>query len=666
MKERIIKWMRKVGPQTVLSVALVTGFVSCSVYQKVADAPAAKAEHKTGINPKIEEIKKNHTEWKKSEKDYSDFMKDANSKSIAAAVMGYEGVYVTTKAGAKYFVPDSNHELQYILARTYSRPDAEPFPLSSFDDSPPPSPVWSTLGKFLEYLPTLLLVVFLLGTLRRFRGAGTDFKMTKSDVKFDQVVGATEAKNALKDIQLFLKDPTTFVDVGARPPRGVLLSGAPGTGKTRLAQALAGECECNFIAATASDFSSMWYGVGISRVKKLFQTARENAPCIIFIDEADGLSKRSSTSQGGAAESESNRIINQFLTEMSGFEDNTGVIVIAATNFPENIDAAFKRSGRFDRKIHVNLPSQTDRTDLFKLYVKKIKVAAEPDYAQLGRMTTGLAPADIEYVVNHSALLAARDGAQAVTMGHLMQAIEDCQMGEVNTSGEALSAHERERVAIHEAGHAVIAKLLKTGNVEKVTILPRGDALGVTYVTQSEDKKLHLRSELENRIQMLFGGRCAELVAYGEASSGAGSDLKEASRIALSMVASFGLGDSGNLFSMQALLDMNAQPNLKAAEEESERLLKRLHELCLAHLTRYKPALEDLRDQMLERETITGDDVERAIERVDARLAAKSDNAGTNEPVLNSAAELAAARSATVEQSPASHAGNDAVVEAVA
>jgi cell division protease FtsH len=626
MTERIIKALRKARaklrqqlPQAVVAIGLAVGLTACSVYHRVSPADVLKTEQKVGANPKLEAIKAHRAEWAKSEKDYSEFMKDANAKNIDAAVMGNEGIYVTTKKGAKYFVPDSNHELMYILTRTYSRPDAEPFPLTSMDDGAGSPSVWSTLGNVLmNFLPCLLLIVLMVIMFQRMKGGNADFKLTKSEVKFDQVVGANEAKNAMKDIQLYLADPKAFVSVGARPPKGVLLSGAPGTGKTRLAQALAGECGCNFIAATASDFSAMFYGVGIARVKKLFQTARENAPCIIFIDEADGLAKRTSTGHGGPAEAESNRIINQFLTEMSGFDDNSGVIVIAATNFPENMDAAFKRSGRFDRKIHVNLPSQSDRAELFKLYVKKIIVESELDHAQLGRMTTGLAPADIEYIVNHSALLAAREHAKAVTMAHIMQAIEDCQMGEVNTSGQALTAEERKRVAYHEAGHAVIAKLLKTGTVEKVTILPRGDALGVTYVTQSEDKKLHLRSELENRIQMLFGGRCAELVIFGEASSGAGSDLKEASRIALAMSASFGLGDSGKLFSMEALTAMNIQPDTEASVADAEAVLTRLHELCLAHLTRYRPALEDLADQMLERETILGVDVDKAIEKVNA------------------------------------------------
>lgn len=631
MKDRIIKLLRdataKTRRLTPTRVALTAGalaFVgamtlsSCSVYRHESSAGSDKTA-KSAVNPLILDIKHHPAQWKKTEHDYSTFLVDVRNKNVAAAVLGSNGVYVTTKKDDRYFVPDSEHALFYIITQTYSKLDGDPFPLASVDETSGNS-VWGTVGTFLiDFAPSLLLIGVLLVMLQRMKGGGGDFKLSKSTVKFEQVIGASEAKNALKDIQLYLKDPKAFVSVGARPPKGVLLTGAPGTGKTRLAQALAGECGCNFIAATASDFSAMFFGVGINRVKNLFKTARENAPCIIFIDEADGLAKRSNTGHGGPAEAESNRIINQFLTEMNGFAETSGVIVVAATNFPERMDDAFKREGRFDRKIHVNLPDQGDRAELFKLFMQKVKAASDIDTTQLGRMTTGMAPSAIEYVVNHAALLAAREGAELVTMPLFMQAIEDCQMGEVNRSGQALTARERERVAVHEAGHAVIAKLLKTGNVEKVTILSRGPALGVTYVTQDEDKKLHLRSELENRIQMLLGGRCAELVMYNEASSGASSDLKEASRIAMAMVASLGLGDKGSLFSIEALADMNIQPDTKAVIHESEAVLNRLHEACLNALTRYSDALADLRDQLLKQETITGEAVSDAIARVDSK-----------------------------------------------
>jgi cell division protease FtsH len=389
--------------------------------------------------------------------------------------------------------------------------------------------------------------------------------------------------------------------------------GGPGTGKTRLAQALAGECGVAFIAATGSEFTSKYYGAGVQKVKSLFAKARKNAPCILFIDEIDGIAARSSGGHG-PAEAESNRIINQVLVEMDGFKDSEGVIVIGATNLPQQLDPALLREGRFDRRVHVRLPDVSERADIFKLYCGKKTTAADVNFDRLARLTTGLSPAAIEAIVNHAAMKAAREEAQAITEAHLADAIEVNRMGEVNGTQKALTPHERERIAVHEAGHAVIANLLKAGRVEKVTILPRGGALGVTLVTQDEDKQLHLKSEMEARIEMLLAGRNAELLYYGEASSGAAHDLQEASKLALAMVSRFGFGSDGSLFSIAALTDsLQAQPELVHAIAESKKVLADLNAKCQANLAQVRPALDSVTQQLLQDETVAGEFVEKAV-----------------------------------------------------
>ncbi|MEA2698159.1 MAG: cell division protease FtsH, partial [Myxococcales bacterium] len=343
--------------------------------------------------------------------------------------------------------------------------------------------------------------------------------------------------------------------------------------------------------------------------------------CIVFIDEIDGVGRRTTTENGGASEAEGNRIINQILAEIDGFNSSSGVIVIGATNFPDAVDPALLREGRFDRKIQLKLPALVDREALFRLYAKKVKTVGELGYARLARLTTGLTPAAIAYVVNHAALISARNEQLDVPMANFIEAIEVCRMGEVNGSTSALTEAERERVAVHEAGHAIIAQVMNVGRVEKVTILSRGGALGVTLVTQTEDKQLHLKSELTNRIQMLLGGRAAELITYNDASSGAASDLKEASRLALSMVAMLGLSDEGTLFSLDALSALNLKPDATIAVAQAESILATQNEQCLATLRELHGALVELTEKLVEHETLDGEEVAQAISN--ARTAGK-------------------------------------------
>ena len=569
------------------------------------------------LNAMLQQMRSEPAIWTQTEHDVSVLILDMQKNGVAGAAIAPSGIFVTTKDGQKYFVSDYYGKFSELVLASYHKGQTDAFPLAVLAKDPRGVYDWrADIG--------LVLILFLLVALLiyGYRAAGNGFKFAKNNslVTFDDVIGATEAKAALLDIMAYLKDPKGFADLGARPPKGVLLSGLPGTGKTQLAKALAGECKVNFIPATGGDFTAMFLGVGSMRVKSLFRKARKNAPCIVFIDEVDGIGRRTTTHNGGPAEAEGNRIINQILAEIDGFNASSGVIVIGATNFPDAVDPALLREGRFDRKIHVKLPDVMDREALFRLYAKKIKATDDIGYAQLARLTTGLTPAAIAYVVNHAALISTRSNKKQIGMDNFLEAIEVCRMGEINGSATAMTEAERERVAVHEAGHAIVAQVLGVGVVEKVTILPRGDALGVTLVTQSEDKKLHLKSEMENRIQMLLGGRAAEIIAYQDASSGAASDLKEASRLALSMVASLGLGDRGTLFSMDALAAFNIKPDITLAVAEAEAILVKQNDRCFAILHQYAAALGAVVSSLLERESIQGVEVVQAVTAVRADL----------------------------------------------
>lgn len=546
--------------------------------------------------------------WTDHPQDLSVLVNDMRSNAIAGAVIGEKAVYITTTANAHYTVADPSGRVGDLVLRDYSNRGETLFPVATFAESAERSPVMESL---LANLPTYLLLLLLAVPLA-FR-AMSPFKIQRkgTNVSFEDVVGAHEAKRALEDITTCLRNPAAFSALGARPPKGVLLTGEPGTGKTQLAKALATECNAHFIQVTGSDFSSMFFGVGIQKVKSLFRTARKKAPCIIFIDEIDGIGKRAEQSR--SSDAEANRIINQFLTEMDGFDGSSGVLVLGATNFANSLDPALVREGRFDRTIAVGLPTLEDRIELFRLYAKKIQVQGDLDFEALSRNTVGLTPAAIAYIANHAALLAARENCTQVSMSHFVDAIETCRIGEQPTAVTPLSDTERTRIAVHEAGHALVAAALNTGRVEKVTILPRGQALGVTLVTPVEDKRLHLESELKARIQMLLAGRCAEQIYFHEVSSGAAQDLQEASKLALSMVGSLGMGPKGSLISIQALRDAGIEYDANTSIEAADELLHRLNDQCMALLQRLRPALDSITQGLLEHETIPGEDVMQAL-----------------------------------------------------
>ncbi|WP_321964509.1 AAA family ATPase [Paraburkholderia sp. J7] len=574
------------------------------------------------------EMRHDTSPWTKREKDASELLRDIHDRDVAAIGVSREAILVSTLKGEKYYVADHNGAFSNALLLGDLKPGATPpwqLVWLPHADVRVGAARWTEALDGLRDALSLLLPVLMVGGLfwfmRREMGGGAQLLGESPALRFDDVIGAGEAKAALADVRAWLTEPAQFTGMGVRAPCGVLMTGGPGVGKTRLAQALAGECGANFIAITGSYFSAKYYGVGIQKVKRLFELARKNAPTVIFIDEADGLGKRTDTG-GGPVEAESNRIINQLLAEMDGFESNEGVIIVAATNHPDNLDEALRRPGRFDRTVQVRLPDLEDRAEILRFYAGNLKTKANDiDFNQLARLTTGLSPATLSMIVNQAGLVARKAGKQHVAAVDFLEAIKIARIGDVNGAERALSDDERTRIAIHEAGHGLVAALLGTGVLEEVTILPRGGALGVALITKMQDKYLYRETEMRNEIQVLLGGRNAELLMFSEASSGAAQDLQEASRISLDMVSKHGFNADGNLFSLAALPQQVAGLQLKSAIEHANALLHELNGACFALLRANEPVLRAIADQLLESETVPGETVYRLIREHAAAVA---------------------------------------------
>ncbi|GLU35017.1 ATP-dependent zinc metalloprotease FtsH [Trinickia caryophylli] len=563
--------------------------------------------------------------WTRQEKDAAQMLRDIRERRVAAVGLSKSAILVSTTSGERYFVTDHNAALSNVLLQDELKAGGDPaYQLVWLPDADvrTGSARWSDVFDKTRDALSLLLPVLLMGGLlwfmRREMRGGASLLEKSPTLRFVDVIGAGEAKAALADVQSYLTNPSQFTSMGVRAPCGVLMTGGPGVGKTRLAQALAGECGANFISITGSYFSAKYYGVGIQKVRHLFELARRHAPTVIFIDEADGLGKRTDTG-GGPVEAESNRIINQLLAEMDGFESNEGVIIVAATNHPDNLDEAMRRPGRFDRTVQVRLPDLDDRARILRFYAAKLTAKADDiDFDQLARLTTGLSPASLSMIVNQAGLVARKAGENTVASAHFLEAIKIARIGDVSGAERALSDEERNRIAVHEAGHGLVAALLGTGVLEEVTILPRGGALGVALVTKMQDKHLYRETEMRNEVQVLLGGRNAELLVFSEASSGAAQDLQEASRISLDMVSKYGFNEDGNLFSLAALPQQVAGLQLKNAIEHANVLLKDLNDACYALLHSYEPVLRAIADQLLESETVPGETVYRLVREHEA------------------------------------------------
>ncbi|MDR6407120.1 AAA family ATPase [Paraburkholderia sp. SIMBA_050] len=599
-----------------VGAALIAALLAFSFWHhQQRNAQAAPAL--TGV---AQDMRHDPSAWTREEKDASQMMRDVRGANVAAIGVSPNAILVSRRDGSKYFVTDNNAAFSHALLLDEPRSgEAAPYQLVWLPDADIRTGgatwirVFEQTRDAISVLLPLLLIGGMVWFMRREMRGGAQLLSKAPTLRFDDVIGAGEAKAALADIRGYLSDPKQFTSMGVRAPCGILMVGGPGVGKTRLAQALAGECGASFISITGSYFSAKYYGVGIQKVKNLFELARKNAPTVIFIDEADGLAKRTDTG-GGPVEAESNRIINQLLAEMDGFASNEGVIIVAATNHPDNLDEALRRPGRFDRTVQVRLPDREDRAKIFRFYAEKLKSkSADIDYDQLARLTTGLSPATVAMVVNQAGLVARKAGDTEIASKHFMEAIKIARIGDVSGAERALSEDERTRIAVHEAGHGLVAALLGTGVLEEVTILPRGGALGVALITKAQDKHLYRETEIRNEIQVLLGGRNAEILTFSEASSGAASDLQEASRISLDMVSKFGFNSDGDLFSLAALPSQYAGLQMKSAIEHANVLLKELNELCYGLLHAYEPVLRAIADELLEQETVPGETVYRLI-----------------------------------------------------
>jgi cell division protease FtsH len=614
------KERRKALVVLVITAALLITAVLSPVIYKAWKRAEAREKLALAESPTEKEMRNKPDEWLKAEKDVSFLARDLRANTVTTVGLDKHYVLVSSTTNKQYFVSESPSMSvsNLVLSALKDQKDLKVKPadvvmLQSGTAIALSSGDWIQDGGELIY--TVFLLAMGISMMRQF-GIGDSKKIVKdTGVRFKDVIGAAEAKEAMKDIVDYLKDPKRYAAVGARPSAGVLALGAPGTGKTLLAKAVAGECGVPFIAINGSSFSSSFVGAGISKIRQVFKTARKHAPCILFIDEIDGLGKRSS--HGDAVTTENNRMLNQILVEMDGFKTADGIIVIAATNLLDNVDEALVREGRFDRKIYVHLPTVTERTELFEYYGGKVKLDSDVDFAQLGRVTTGMSPSSIESVVNQAALIAVGASRPTVSHADIIEAIEVSQMGKARSETSFMTPELRELTAYHEAGHAVIAQALGVGRVEKVTIIPRGGALGVTLVTQ-DDEPLRGEKKLSSMIEMLFGGRCAEVLVYGEASTGASSDLKRASEIALSMVAKLGMGGQRKFFNIDALDNpILASGEMTESVARANRLLDQLEARCAERLEKYREALEEVTAALLEHETIDGSVVAAAVARVD-------------------------------------------------
>ena len=442
-------------------------------------------------------------------------------------------------------------------------------------------------------------------------------------IKFADVAGEDEAKENLTEIVNYLHDPTKYQEIGASMPKGVLLVGPPGTGKTMLAKAVAGEANVPFFSMSGSEFVEMFVGMGASKVRDLFRQAKEKAPCIVFIDEIDAIGKKRDGQVGGNDERE--QTLNQLLTEMDGFEGNNGVIILAATNRPESLDPALTRPGRFDRRVPVELPDLKGREEILRVHARKIKVAEDVDYNKIARMASGASGAELANIVNEAALRAVRDGRRFATQSDLEESIEVVIAG-YQKKNAILTDKEKWTVAYHEIGHALVAALqTHSAPVQKITIIPRtSGALGYTMQVEEGNHYLMTKEELENKIATLTGGRAAEEVRFGVISTGASNDIEQATKLARGMITRYGMSEEFDMVALETVTNqyLGGDASLACSAETQTRidhqvvaLVKKEHAKAVGILTENRAKLDELAKYLYEKETITGEEFMAILNR---------------------------------------------------
>ena len=557
------------------------------------------------------------------EVDYGTFMKMTEEKNIGTVEIDDSEIVFTDKENKKIYKTGEMNDPD-LTQRLYDSG-------AKFTHN-----IEKKLSPVLNFLLTVLLpIVIFIGigqymSKKLMANAGgpnaMSFGLGKSNAKvyvpstdgirFDDVAGEDEAKESLAEIVDYLHNPKKYSDVGASMPKGVLLVGPPGTGKTMLAKAVAGEANVPFFSMSGSEFVEMFVGMGASKVRDLFRQAKEKAPCIVFIDEIDAIGKKRDGQIGGNDERE--QTLNQLLTEMDGFEGNNGVIILAATNRPESLDPALTRPGRFDRRVPVELPDLAGREAILKVHAKKIKTADDVNFHTVARMAAGSSGAELANVINEAALRAVRNGRSVVCEADLEESIEVVIAG-YQKKNRILSDTEKRTVAYHEIGHALVAALqTNSAPVQKITIIPRtSGALGYTMQVEQNDKVLMTQRELENKIATLTGGRAAEEIVFGEITTGASNDIEQATKLARAMITRYGMSEEFDMVAMETVsnqylggdtsLSCSADTQ-KEIDRKTVEIVKKQHEKARRMLCDNRAKLDELAGILYEKETITGDE----------------------------------------------------------
>ncbi len=564
---------------------------------------------------------------------YSDFLQSVSSGQVDQ--VRFDGVEITgSRDGGKPFTTFSPETDNSSLIGELDRAGVQ------FERVPPENPSM-LLSILISWFPFILLIGLWIFFMRQMQGGGggrgaMSFGKSKArllnedqvKVTFADVAGVEEAKQEVSELVEFLRDPGKFQKLGGKIPRGVLMVGSPGTGKTLLAKAIAGEAKVPFFTISGSDFVEMFVGVGASRVRDMFEQAKKHSPCIIFIDEIDAVGRHRGAGLGGGHD-EREQTLNQLLVEMDGFEGNEGVIVIAATNRPDVLDPALLRPGRFDRQVVVPLPDVRGREQILRVHMAKVPVADDVRPGLIARGTPGFSGADLANLVNEAALFAARADERQVDMGHFERAKDKIMMGAERKS-MVMSDKEKELTAYHEAGHAIVGRLVEEHDpVYKVSIIPRGRALGITMFLPEEDRYSHSKRMLECKIATLYGGRIAEEIIFGPdaVTTGASSDIERATEIARNMVTRWGLSDKlgplayseeeGEVFLGRSSTKQNPMSGdtIKSIDSEIRKIIDTNYELATKILTDNIDILHSMSEALLKYETIDLGQIDRLMER---------------------------------------------------